>query len=453
MRKIFSLIIIIFPAVIYGQSIGPTFFSNNKFANSSDYRKAEELSAAKNQYSNDSAKAIITTNTMKLVKEQLQVINKSLDAMQKSKTIVYNELQQAEKAEKVLNDSLSKIAPDTLKVKRGKSGEYLWNSKNQLVTKEIKQKVSDISLSHANALKIYLNTKSSYSDLFANEKELMAKKESLMMDSLNTIQDSISIANKTARSKTISDSLDNLKNSNIDTSRFVFFGEAALGSGSNVLSSITSSGSINFFGRPFGNWSFSLAANLLYANSSTIKKDSVDFTSLMFPETGHFGLLASVSYDFKLKDKDSSDKGSEQTLSPIVEFAYRKVSIDSPAIGFKVLNYNFGIRYQWAYKSQNAAKDEGKVTIMPYINLLSIPMEDVKNFTTFIQSRDSLFSSVNKKAQIFSFGIKATLQYKSFVFFADYRKNLNTSGFTDSDPLKGTAFNIGFATSFKLLSF
>ena len=88
---------------------------------------------------------------------------------------------------------------------------------------------------------------------------------------------------------------------------------------------------------------------------------------------------------------------------------------------------------------------------MAYGNLFNIPNEDVNRFTTVL--KDSLFKNVNKGAEIYSLGTKASFQYKNFMFYFDIRNNLNTKGLNDDSPFKGTKVNIGFITAFSLKEF
>ncbi len=224
-----------------------------------------------------------------------------------------------------------------------------------------------------------------------------------------------------------------------------FFGLASLSGGTDFLSDITSTGRLMAKVNLSNSFAVDLGANLLFANPGKVKKDSIDLSSLNFPETGNFALLFSPSYSFRIfKGKDDTRR---HWLIPEFDFAYRKVSIDSPSIGFKVVNYTLGLKYLFQF---NGESDTLAFSLMPYLNLLNIPREDVTNFKSFVS--DSLFLPNSKKADIKSWGIKLILQYKSFLFFADMRHNMHTTGFSDSNPLKGTLFNVGFATLFTIKS-
>jgi hypothetical protein len=194
-----------------------------------------------------------------------------------------------------------------------------------------------------------------------------------------------------------------------------FYGSAVVGAGTDFLSNVTSTSQLNAQVHPFNNFSVGLGANLLYANpGNSVKKDSVDFNSLMFPETGNFGVLASVFYKIPINKHPEKSGGRKHYLIPQFSFAFRRVSIDSPAIGFKVLNYNFGLKYQLEFEN----KDDNLVfSIMPYFHYFNIPDEDVSNFDQFVN--DKLFHQNNANAEINSWGVKTTLQYNQVQFFFD----------------------------------
>jgi hypothetical protein len=233
-----------------------------------------------------------------------------------------------------------------------------------------------------------------------------------------------------------------------------FFATTALSgeASSGIENSFSASGKLLALVNPIANFNLGIGANLLNVNPSKVKKDSVEFNSLMFPETGNFGVLITPSYRFKLYDNE--DQGTI-SLIPFYEFAYRKVSVDSPQLSFKVYNHTAGCGLQWHYKPDEAnEKNELTVTVSPYWHLFNIPVEDVKNFTTFVN--DTLFAKAaldQKKIRVSSFGIKLTAQYSNFIFFADFRKNRHSEDLPDGDPFKGGAVNIGFLTSFRIGSF
>lgn len=187
-----------------------------------------------------------------------------------------------------------------------------------------------------------------------------------------------------------------------------------------------------------------MGVNLLNANPSKgIKRDSVDFNSLMFPETGNFGYLFSPSFRLNKNGNKENNYWIEAS------FAYRKVAVDSPSISFKAVSYNIGVKYEWDY----VMEDDNRITfsLMPYFNFFNIPNEDVKKFKSLI--KDPLFENTNRGAVIPSFGVKNSMQYKNFIFFFDIRYNMKTSDLDDDNPIKGTKVNVGFVTAFSLKSF
>lgn len=247
------------------------------------------------------------------------------------------------------------------------------------------------------------------------------------------------------------ESLKHLADSISRYSLVTFYGSAAIGAGTDFLSTITSTGQLSAIVNPFGNTFVGIGANLLFANPDKgISRDSVDFKSLMFPETGRFGVLASVSQKFHLNKKNNPDVDNEfrqHFLVPQFSFAYRRVAIDTVATGFKVLNYNIGLKYQL----EGITKDSDRITfsIMPYYHFFNIPNEDVNHFHKYVN--DSLFANNNKGAAIQGLGIKTTLQYNSLLFFFDIRRNIHTTdNMIDGNPFKGTLVNVGFSTNIQL---
>jgi hypothetical protein len=227
------------------------------------------------------------------------------------------------------------------------------------------------------------------------------------------------------------------------TDKVTFYGLTALNSSTETLSdNITATGRLAAQLQLLDKLKIGIGVNLLNANPSKgIKKDSVDFNSLMFPETGNYGFLFNPSWEIK----NTGTHG----LYLDATYAYRRIAIDSPDVSFKINSVNVGLRYQWSYPKDD--DDQLVFSLMGYWNFFNIPDEDVKKFNILI--KDPLFLQNNKNAEIYSIGLKTIVQYKSFLFFADLRRNLNTKNLDDDNPFKGTKFNIGFATSVKLKSF
>lgn len=250
--------------------------------------------------------------------------------------------------------------------------------------------------------------------------------------------------------KKLTETIDTIRVKDTLKNRVIFYGLTSLNSASSDLaSSITATGrlAVLFSPAPSGIFQLNMGANLLNAKPTKgIKKDSVDFTSLMFPESGNFGFLFNPSLRLgQWWEHDSS----RHSLSAEGSFTYRRVSVDSPAVDFKVLTYNLGLKYQWDYKLGGG--DNFIFTGMVYWNYFNIPDEDVTKFNALLN--DSLFNKVDKTAEISSFGCKLTAQYKNLVFFADLRRNRGTKNLSDDNPFKGTKFNIGFATLIPIKTF
>lgn len=228
-----------------------------------------------------------------------------------------------------------------------------------------------------------------------------------------------------------------------------FYGAASIGGGTDFVSAITSSGQMNALVNPVRNLFVGIGANLLYANpGNNVKKDSVVLNSLMFPETGKFGVLGTLAYKFPISRYSPNDAYYRRHfIIPQFSFAYRKVDIDSSSIGFKVLNYNLGIKYQVEAKSKDG-EDDLSFSMMLYAHYFNIPDEDAKKFHQLVN--DEVFKESNSDAALFAWGIKTSVQYNSLFFYFDIRRVTGTSNFMDDDPFKGTLVNIGFSTWLKL---
>jgi hypothetical protein len=245
------------------------------------------------------------------------------------------------------------------------------------------------------------------------------------------------------KSKTKADKDSVTKKKNIGVS---FYALGAIGSTEKTVESVTASGRLAAELQIFDFFKLNIGANLLNANpSKKIKRDSVDFNSLMFPETGNFGFIFSPSWRL-LCNKDSN---SNHSLWLDGTFCYRKIGIDSPDVSFKINSVNIGLKYQWVYTPADI-EDRFVFTLSGYWNLFNVPDEDVTKFNSVIN--DPVFLKVNKNAEIYSLGLKTSVQYKTFLFFADLRRNIKTKSLDDNSPFKGTKFNIGFATLLRLKS-
>ena len=242
------------------------------------------------------------------------------------------------------------------------------------------------------------------------------------------------------------DTTENLTTTNKDK-KVIFYGLTALNSSNeNLADNLTATGRLAVQINLASNVIVNVGANLLNANPTKgVKKDSIDFNSLMFPETGNFGFLFNPTlrlFPGKIANGHS--------LHLDATYAYRRIALDSPSVSFKINSVNIGLRYTWSY---NPGEEDNNFTfsLMPYWNLFNIPDEDVKKFDILLN--DPLFLKTNTKAEIYSIGLKTVIQYKTFLFFADLRRNIKTNNLDDDNPFKGTKFNIGFATSVKLKSF
>lgn len=283
-----------------------------------------------------------------------------------------------------------------------------------------------------------------------------------VQDSITEVQDSLkndrtedATLKKTleAHLESYTEKLDSLKNIKVEPdmflpSRITFYGLASL-NGVELGESINSTGRLStvMYADKARRFSMAMSANLLMADITTsVAADSVDFNSLMFPESGKFGFIFTPAYMHRFNNIEKEN--AQHQLGGYGEFAFRNVSIDSPSIGFSVMNWNFGARWTFIYRPDTS--NVFSISLNPYFNLFNIPNEDVNDFTQFVN--DELFTESNTNGNIKSIGGKATFQWNTLLVFADFRYNLNTKNFNDDNPFKGSVFNIGIAPAFTLKS-
>lgn len=126
------------------------------------------------------------------------------------------------------------------------------------------------------------------------------------------------------------------KGSSEDRVTFYALGSVS-GSTDDVTKTITASGRLGVEFISTERLKMNIGANLLNSNpTSKIKKDSVDFNSLMFPETGNFGFLFNPSLRLTNINSEQHSVWLDGT------FAYRRIAIDSPDVNFKVNSVNVG---------------------------------------------------------------------------------------------------------------
>jgi hypothetical protein len=199
--------------------------------------------------------------------------------------------------------------------------------------------------------------------------------------------------------------------------------------------------------------------NLLNLNPQGENKDSIDLASLMFPETGNFGLLlsGSVCWGLKSENKRYYSWSSEFTMSlrqtkvdNIPVFDNNGTFIDSETLDFSVLNYNATIaKFSFFYQPEEDKNAQFHVGV--YGNLFNIANEDVATFNRLFPKENPVFQSVDK-SYIIGVGCKISASYNNFILFTDLRQNLKTAGLADDNPYKGFIFNAGIAHGLNLTS-
>ncbi len=446
-----NLILFFSPLFCFCQQYVPRFHANNKAAEekvnklNQDIARYSDIELDKERYAASvRSKADSITYRLAYIRDNLQKISSALGLTTKQKANFETQLSK-------INEDAIKTAQDTVFNPDRKNQNYLLNSDQKKLIQDRKLRLANLLKDKEKFVTDISNAKQQIDNLQKSESNVSAELHRHQIDSVSLSASANAAEEMAWQTSKQKDSLISLRDSVQNTSevpaRVVFYGSTAISSQTDEAlgKSITASGQLLMSARIWDSVSIQLGANLINVNPDKTKKDSVNFNSLMFPETGNFGFLGQVLYRYaKFSNKEFS-------IIPYYEFAYRRVSIDSPQIGFKIYNHTLGVGFQWS--PDFGTDDLFSINASVYGHLFKVPAEDVKNFTTFVN--DSLFSKAaqaNSGASIKSIGLKITVQYNSIVFFADFRKNLKTTQYSDSDPLKGSLVNIGFQTLLKIYS-
>ncbi len=241
-------------------------------------------------------------------------------------------------------------------------------------------------------------------------------------------------------------------------SSIYFYGLSTLSSSEDLSNAYTASGRLAVKVIPFRTLSLTLGINAINVDPKKgVDKDSLDVKALLFPETGNFGIMFNPSLILHSSDPmetyldENSNSVVYHTISAEPSFAYRNNlvnfkgndSVPSEIIAFENVNWTIGIRYTYFKRIDN--EDNFSFSLTGYKSWFNVPQEGVQNFYKVIN--DTVFTNTNTNGVISGWGMKAEVQYNTFILYADVRYNVNGKNFSDSNPLKGTIVNVGFATA------
>jgi hypothetical protein len=211
-----------------------------------------------------------------------------------------------------------------------------------------------------------------------------------------------------------------------------------------------------------------LSYNLLGVNPRSVDKDSINLNGLIFPDAGSSGFMTSLMWRPFILKKNSTNKDFFKAC-PFFEYSMRNTKFDLTTIdtvqssnamtietkrenklSFSSLSYSLGCRFEFTHISSTDSSKLVQLGVTPYLNYFNIPDEDAGNFYQTL----GLPLSNAAKSDIWSAGIKLTLSYKNWNFFADMRHNFNSQGLDiKGTPLEGFVFNIGTSVAFELFRF
>ena len=201
-----------------------------------------------------------------------------------------------------------------------------------------------------------------------------------------------------------------------------------------------------------------ISMNLINITPNAISQDSLNFLSMMFPETGNTGFILGPQITWG----HGGQNGVSHLFKSELSFSLRqnKISMnvdenDTSSIqttktcDFTVLNYNVvPIKYIFEYEPEE--KFKAWLSISPYVNILNIPNEDVENFNLLFS--EPIFKTGRKNSKIPSAGVKFTGGINGLEFYIDLRNNFNLGLVPDNNPFKGFVFTGGFTTNIQILA-
>lgn len=198
--------------------------------------------------------------------------------------------------------------------------------------------------------------------------------------------------------------------------------------------------------------------NLINLTPNAISVDSINFLSMMFPETGNTGVIVGPQITILNRKENKVTHSLKSEISGSLR--QNKISLrvdenDTSSIqttrtcDFTVLNINFiPVKYIFNYEAEENFKSW--LSVSPYFNWLNIPNEDVENFNLLFS--DPFFDGKKSNSVIPSWGVKLTGGINGLEFYIDARSNYNLNSLPDTNPFKGFVFTGGFVTNIQILA-
>ncbi|NOT38756.1 MAG: hypothetical protein HOP11_15385 [Saprospiraceae bacterium] len=197
----------------------------------------------------------------------------------------------------------------------------------------------------------------------------------------------------------------------------------------------------------------SLGANLLNINPKVSSRDSFDLYSLMFPETGNYGVIfnPSITYYSKIIGNVA------HRISGEFSYSFRGNRLDKLSltdtfdndIFFNITNINIiPFRYNFYYQPEKNLKVN--FSIAAYWNFFNIPNDETDDFNKIFAKENPFFLKA-KRSNINSYGFKLSCGINGFLLFADIRQNYGLDiNINESHKVKGFVYNVGVAQNINL---
>ena len=254
--------------------------------------------------------------------------------------------------------------------------------------------------------------------------------------------------------------------------RIFIYGGGSVNTSSDLTSSLSATQKFAaryvfapFVERKIKNWSGwgigltgMISMNTLNLEPTGVSKDSIDFVSLMFPETGNAGFIFGPELTYFMKEKNgvyhqfaceiSGSLRQNKVNNVLVIDSIGQVAA-SETVNFSLININImPIKYTFHYQPEANLSTWFNWGL--YYNFFNVPNEDAANFNRIFN--EPMFDDEGEDSNINSIGMKISGGINGFEFFADLRYNVTTSGLQNDNPFKGMVFNAGFATSVTVFS-
>lgn len=233
-----------------------------------------------------------------------------------------------------------------------------------------------------------------------------------------------------------------------DEKVFGVFGVSSLNK--EELEKFNASGKFSCFVRPLINARSNVTVYLSF-NKNATNNDSLLASTLIFPEVGNNSFLGTVEYAIQVDHSNNYNK--RHFLVPFFEFSNKNIKVSQDTAEGKTVNYHFstlnytlGCKYLFRFSKKVEDKTHDvNFGFAPYLSYLNIPNQDTADYRILLKSKtisDNLWSA----------GVKVSIQYNFFSVFADFRHVLGSSEKIPVRELRGFNSNIGIILHADLFS-